>query len=1097
MTSDNRPRPLFTLRTDELAGRDEELQKLKKTLDELQQTPDKTLLFYIAGDGGMGKTRILQWVKQQPFSPKTFCTNILDFYNSILRTDVDLVEQIYDDIEEPVSKLPKNLSEGFHFYRDLRDRYRRQEVGATGGQFREKVIEAFYEAWLPLAKADYRLIVLLDTAELLRFEDDAIRKAFEPFGAKEPTASAKLWLEKVVGDSASPNDKTLPGVLFVIAGRKEEAKDLYASFCKLAGLNIANPEDRIVDLAGLRPEGVEGYLAALANKLEKDFPLQAIQLREDIAPDFRRALFYLTNGSPIALAVALQIYIDQPSKELESLIDEQLKSPSQAVPNAERRLQIALAKSLAEQQMFGDTSTAIRYMALARKGLTPDRLRGLLPGDLKIDFDAIFATLLELIIVKQRPDGSLVLHDKIADWTEEGLYGVDELRSRNIYGKMVELYDQEISDIDHKIDELGAKADPVESNENEQKMDHILDLQRDPFAHENSQDFRQSRRRRRNLLIERMTYALRSNPVLGYKQYFELAEEVFNVGRMDYESQIRSEFLGWWDHQEPINSGNYKYRGYASLNGLSEELIRADFVIRTVQRQYNRESPDNSPAERMQSTVELVRHILEEVRVNQLQIPEFAQILLAVYADTANGQLAESEEDIVHARTSFRAHINQLNQLLEQSRNSNSNGDDEEPLLSLETFLVLNALAFAQYELGFFESNHGNHGHAIESYTRSLLPYRELHFEINQARSLNDKAYSLAMMGDSDSAETAVGDAIRLRKRLGFSYLAALSYNTMGIVRTMGERPITAVRYCDYALRTFRGLNHEFGQMIASRALSEAYRRSAEYLYNDRAGQFRSLENALAASLTATKFAEYLLRETDLILSEVLDEAGCAYRDMARFRFQNLDLCKDKYEDAFAESENLLKKAIVVAQDVPSARTNLVDSMINLAYLSFYQLNREGMNKAEKETILAETKQLITNGLTQVPVHYSSPTNPQHDPHDLTVYWAHLAKARSLLVRVARARLDLLGRDQENRTERETLEDELLQESIYTLYFRSLLQGNVRTVRRSHLAVYEAFQSFSVFTLNRLYKRAKLVSQELEIPETIIVGFLKKDFGLI
>ena len=103
----------------ELAGRDEELHKLKKTLDELQQTADKTLLFYVAGDGGMGKTRLLQWVKQQPFSPNTFCTSILDFYNSILRTDVDLVEQIFDDIEERVNKLPKKLSETFNFYKSI------------------------------------------------------------------------------------------------------------------------------------------------------------------------------------------------------------------------------------------------------------------------------------------------------------------------------------------------------------------------------------------------------------------------------------------------------------------------------------------------------------------------------------------------------------------------------------------------------------------------------------------------------------------------------------------------------------------------------------------------------------------------------------------------------------------------------------------------------------------------------------------------------------------------------------------------------------------------------------------------------------------
>lgn len=1097
MTSANRPKPLFTLRTDELAGRHQELRKLQNALAKLQQTADRTLLFYIAGDGGLGKTRLLQWVKQQALPANVFCTNILDLYNSILRTDVDLVEQIYDDIEEQLNRLPKRLNESFTLYKQLRERYHRQDTGATGGQFREKVIDAFFTGWLPLVKAGYRLIVLLDTAELLRFEDDTIRKNFERFGAKEPTASAKRWLEEVVNDDADLVDEKLPGVLFVVAGRKEEAKELYASFCNLADQHTTTAGERIVDLGGLTVDGIEEYLRALATKLDQaGFTTQAAQLREDIDPALRQALFYLTNGSPIALAMALQIYIDQPSKELESLIDEQIQSPTQAVPEAERRLQKALVKTLAEQQMFGDTSTAIRYMALARKGLTARRLRNLLPAQSNIDFEAIFANLRELIFIKQRPDGSLVLHDKVADWTEEGLYGVDEVRSRLVYEKMVDLYDQEIAELDRRIDQLAAKADPVESDD-EDLPDSSLpaDQQSDPFAHENSQEFRRARRTRRNLLVERMTYALRANPVLGYKHYFELAEEAFNVGRMDYESQIRAEFLGWWDYREPANSGKYRYRHDAYTKGLPEELIQSDFAIRTVQREYNRESPELSPSERMQNTVELVNSILTEVRAGRFPIPPFAQILLSVYADTASGQLAESDDDIGRVRQSFQTHIAQLQDLLEQNRNTFVQADEEAPL-PLPTFLTLNALAFAQYEFAFFESNHGNHGSAIESYTRSLLPYRELGFEINQARSLNDKAYSLAMMGDSDSAETAVEDAIRLRKRLGFSYLTALSYNTLGIVRTMAERPITAIRYCDYALRTFRGLNHEFGQMIAGRALSEAYRRSAEYSQRDRPRQLRALEQALAASRAATALATDLLTETDLLLAEVLDECGCAYRDLAHFRWQNPELYKDQYQNAHQESERLIKAAITTAEKLPSARTYLVDSMINLAFLSFYQIARDELDKVEKRTILDETQQLAMAALEVVPIHYRNPQDPQHTPADLTVYWAYLAKAYSLLVRTAHARLTLVERTPENRARRESIENELLREAIYTLYFRSLLKGNVRNVRRSHLAVYESFQAFTVFTLNRLYKLARPVSQELGIPDGTIVEFLKKDFGL-
>ena len=141
----NRQRPIFTLRTNELAGRSAELAKLRRTLDDLQETADKTLCFYIAGDGGMGKTRLLQWVLDTYDLPaKTFCTQILDFYNSILRTDIDLVEHIHDNIIPALEAIPDpSLTSGFEDYRILRERFRTQQLGAAGGDTGSQVINAF------------------------------------------------------------------------------------------------------------------------------------------------------------------------------------------------------------------------------------------------------------------------------------------------------------------------------------------------------------------------------------------------------------------------------------------------------------------------------------------------------------------------------------------------------------------------------------------------------------------------------------------------------------------------------------------------------------------------------------------------------------------------------------------------------------------------------------------------------------------------------------------------------------------------------------------------------------------------------------------
>ena len=446
-------------------------------------------------------------------------------------------------------------------------------------------------------------------------------------------------------------------------------------------------------------------------------------------------------------------------------------------------------------------------------------------------------------------------------------------------------------------------------------------------------------------------------------------------------------------------------------------------------------------------------------------------------------------------RREFRDQIDEIVALLPPGTDDDHE-DVEEQVLSIEQFLTLNALAFAHYELGFFESNYGNHGNAIANYTSSLLPYRDLGLEINLARSLNDKAYSSAMVGDSDSAETTVEEALRLRKRLGFSYLIALSYNTLGIVRTLGERPITAVRYCDYALRTFAGLNHEYGQMIASRALSEAHRRSAEYLHSNRGEQLVALERALTASQTALALAKKLLSDKDSLKAEVYDECGCVYRDLARFRFQNPELLEGKYEEVYEESVKLLDSAVALAQGVPGARIHLVDSMINRAYLSFYRLYAEAIDDQTKATFLNETWKFVTDAIAEVPNQYRIPSTPAHNPNDLVVYWGYLSKAHALHVHCLRNRLELLKSSVEPKPEHIELERELLREAIYTLYFRSLLRGNMRYVRKSHQAVFDAFNTFSSSTLRRLRKEAPGISHEAGIPEQIILGFFKNDCGL-
>ncbi|MCE7986132.1 MAG: ATP-binding protein [Caldilinea sp. CFX5] len=1089
MTPNNRSHPLFTLRTDAIVGRAEEIAKLQQVLADLTTTTDHTLFFYIAGDGGMGKTRFLEWVLNTYSPPhKTFRTPILDFYNSILRTDVDLVEHIYDAIEPALSQ--EKLTDYFAEYRTLRERFRRQETDAAGGQSGESVISAFVKAWTPLAVAGYRLIILLDTAELLRFEDDPVRHKFD---APQPVASTKRWLLEMVDD-----DSKLLGVLFVVAGRKKESPTLYAEFCERAAHGAQSSKQRVIDLEGFQPAGTDAYFAQLTKILQTRGYQDEADIIAGIDSEQRAALHQLTKGSPIALAIALQLLIDGVSSEIPTLINNQLNQSVAPTADLEPHFQAALITELANYQAFGEVGIVMRYMALARKGLTPSRLAKLLQkigSNLPdVEFAALFTELAQQIYVKVLPDGALVLHDKVAEWVTR-LF--EDAEAIYLYAALYDIYEEEIAEQTRTIADLLPFADPFTEMEEIDEMSGSVAVRviPDPAAVQSAHELRRVRRKRRNLIIEQMTYALRSDPIRGYKIYYELAEEAFNVGRMDYDMQIRTEFLQWWMDEHPVGSGQYPNRQQAAAVGLTQAIIEADFAVRAVQRTYSAESIDAitlSPSQRSQATIALVNKILQSVgdKRDDFTLPPFAETWLNLYTDLARGQLVANEEEITQVRQSFQSHIREFIVLL-NNRGKTEDGNN------LAVFLLTSALAFAYYELGFFESNHGNHGDAIESFNRSLPLYRRLGFEINQARSLNDKGDSLAVVGFAQRAETSVHDALLLRKQLGFSYPIGLSYNTLAIVHTMAERPASALRYAKYALSIFRSLSHDYGQMIANRACSEAYRRDAERVgvANRKVQQIR-LKDALDASKAALTFAEALLTDKDALLVDIYIEHGSAWRDLARFYGQNPDLREKMAVDPIHESEAWLQAGVDLARTIPGARTQLIDAMIDLAYLRYY----EALTSATDKTTRLTNAQVATErAIAEIPSTYRDLPLPDGQAKTLSVYWSLLTKAHGLLMTITRQRLYLQHPHLSiNET---TMADarKLLAEATLALYFSSLLEANVRNVRRANQIIYEAFQTFSFEALEWFAQQATEVAQSLQIPadqQQAMKQYLAENFGI-
>ncbi|MBI3959827.1 MAG: ATP-binding protein [Chloroflexi bacterium] len=1084
--------PLFTLRTRALAGRSAEQQKLRAAVEQLRSADDETRLFYIAGAGGMGKTRLLEWLRNE-LSPEltggnrpVLCTRIIDFYSSHVRIALDLIEAIAQDIRQGLDGK-YNADEIFRDFDDLLQRFRSQQNAGVQSDIRRQMMEAFDAAWRKLAQRGCRLVVLLDTAELLRFHDDPVRARFE---APLPSATAWRWLQRTV----ERND--LPGALFVTAGRRKEAPELYDQLCKLAGA-----KERVIELGGFSPDGVGEYIQYLSHTLaqnEHSYEAGLLSAAEGFDDALVGVFHRLTGGLPIALAVALQLYLDRTPPALMALIDDLLEGKD-APPNMQEVVRATLVQALGDYAFGQDASVIVRYMALTRRGLTPERFKAIWKGDYQFPaLDKDFAQLQQQIFIKTRPDGSLVLHDEIADWLEAGFYSEDRKTAREIYEWLVAEYNREIEAIEDAIVRFNQRtniSDEEIAEDDIQSLPESAPSSRPPATPQQLTEERalfDARDRRRHLTADRMSYALRWSPAEGYKHYYELAEEIFSTGLREYEAHIRAVFLEWWGAQEAA-AGNYRYRNEATAAGVTPDLIDGDFALRAVQRAYTEQQP---AAQRLRNTFALAQRILD---AGDFDIPRHARLLLEVYINLCRGRL-EGETTLEEVRAAFDRCMAALEQ--EKRTHGKWNAD-------LQGWLIHAARAFGYYAYGFFERSRGHYGRAARRYTDSLWPYRDLKFEVSQARSLNDKAYALALVGDSLKAEAAVKDALELRQRLGFGFTIGLSLNTYGIVLTMSERPVSAEYYCRRALEIFRRVDSPYWQMLAHRALSEAHRRDAERLTQARGHYLGHLENALAESEQSYAFAQKLLQPPDSLLADILDEYGCVYRDLAHFCWQNRDDCADKHDanESFRRAEELLRQSIQAVAGI-GASERRVDSAINLAYLYYWRIDSvqgDGINADQRGQMLAwldEAETRLQEAIGFAPEDYRNPAHPRHQRGDPSHYWTHLSKAWSLAALILQERRLLAERAGELAADKEpSFEDELLRAVMRILYYASRLPGNVRAVRRALQIAYDVFKPLASDTLERFYAEgAQLFPAEerdaWQRAEHLLRAHLRDNFGI-
>lgn len=1040
--------PLFTARTSELVGRDQEIARLQKARDALKSKRCSTLLVYIAGPGGMGKTRFLEWLRDHPGGGE-LVTDIIDLYDTSIHSDVNLMEHIVDSA---LRRAPEHVAL-FEEFRNRMRLYRTQQSAGIGElrDIRAQIRDSFVTSWNGMT-AIQPAIVLLDTTEVLQFQGDVVQRRLK---LPLPAMYSKTWLTEMV------TKEQLKRTLLVVAGRPEP-KEMHKELLDLAGV----PDRRIV-LRGLDEDGVTAYIDSLAealSQMQRSDEADGVRALNDKAhADLRRAFFHLTRGRPVALAILIQLYLSGQWDELSPLIEQAGESSSGLDDSVVRAaLRRAMVNAVRRYAGFEDSAEVIQDLALLRKGMTAERLHQLRPGK-SLDYcQSVIEHLKEQTFVKLRPDGSIVLHDEVADWFDEELYSDAGglARARSVYRAILAHYDHELQKIDEILKGRAQQYD--ESDYQEPPSDDSTPTPGDEQI-KADQEHAEARYQRRRFSLDALYYALRANAEQGYRRYYELAEEVFNGHISEMDAQIHSEFVAW--RADP------RFHPQAQQAGIDDGLVKADLSLRWVQRRFNEELGNK------RGTVKLVDRLLKD---QELTLDELARLRLRLYRATALGLSQPNAAEIEEVQNEFREAISRL-RTLSRSRRQQS---------SLRAFLIEDALAFAFYERGFFEKNTGKFGEAIDSYAQSIWYYRDLSFEANQARSLNDRAYALAQVGELDEAEMQAADALYLRRRLGLGYLIALSLNTSGIIAALSGKTATAVDQCRTALQIMRRLNQPAAQVMVLRAYGEALRREAGRLPEKVERQRKFLAAAIERSKECIDLARGVLRSPSELLSEVLDEYACACRDMLWFCRQHSDPDRcgnDQISRYLKEAEDHFQRALQAVPAGDAFAHHVVDTRINLAYLHYYNGSAN------------EARQWIEQAFEQIPESVRDPRQHTKSSPKRTVYMGYLSKAHSLLLRIAGDRLEELSRDKDHAAQRLARLDELLPEAILTIYFAERHGGNPHRVRMSRQAVYRQFKMLPSEELRHVYRNASPTSDKLGLPKAYrnhMRDYLRAQFGV-
>lgn len=841
---------LSPLATATLVGRRKELASIEEAL---RDQPHRWIV-YITGEGGIGKTRLLQHILQNPPSGVTLL---------VARRPVDMYHTVNHTVEGLLQSLQETLTSDGQFERYLEERakWRRipiEEVAKRQAQ-RGRMIEAFLEDWNELARKT-RILIGLDTVERLFLQDPVAQR----LGIPTETALVYDWLLK----------EFLPRIqntVVILAGRP----------VPMPGNGLKGVEKFLpVSLSGLTEEETLEYFQAVISLLQESIAPRDRMVAERLSlwdDELRRMVFYSLRDDGTVRPIFLALAIDYLAIAGEPFPMGRSLKEVQALTLSERRDRQAMLLKGIEERIRTDlhpTERVVEALGWLHRGAVPDLLRRITELS-EEELNSACERAQYLSFVKTRPtDERLFLHDEMYALLHDPRGAIPEKIFRAVRG----YYGERIDQIKEEIQNLQSQDQPIERIASEAA-------------------------RLRETLVEDLHYWLHRNPRDGFDRYFIYAEGALAVGDPTLDMQLRAELLDFWREHDPGGKAD-------KIGNLPRSLVWADAAIRWTKRRIGAGEYDEALS------------LIQRLRGNDRDLLQADDPLIPVELDLA--------EATVHL---YQGKLDQAKELLSQIEQTLEKIQDS-PGIAVR---LKAAWARLYNHWGYLRRVQGQFIAAADAYWKALPYWRAANMEAEQANTLTNLAFVLALRGRFDAARRQAIDALYLRRRLGLVGAIALTLNTLAQINLYAGEYREAENWAKQALAVAQQAGFRRGEGLAHLSLASTYRYMSEPPCPP-ALRKEYLETSLEHSRQAQGIFKQVSEPERL--GQAYYEEGIAHREFCRPPLiQGIDV-----EEHARKTEKSFRKAMKIAFQHGFWALYL-DAGMGLAWFYYYQKNEDALDR--------------------------------------------------------------------------------------------------------------------------------------------------------